>query len=85
MNLQRIPRLPKAQAQENFAPPADLRSCHQPKLVMCSPLTLIRAHQAERVHRSWQKYTGLRIKPPGIDQLAVPGSAVVRAQAGPDR
>ena len=25
---------------------------------MCSPLTLIHAYQAERVHRPWQKYTG---------------------------
>ena len=44
---------------------------------MCTPLTLIHAHQAERICQPWQKYAGSSIKPPGTDQRAVPGSAVV--------
>ncbi len=48
---------------------------------MCSPLALIHAHQAGRVHRPWQKHAESSIKPPGTDQRAVPGSAVVRAPA----
>ncbi len=74
MNLQCIPRMPKRQARKTFSLPVVSRSSLHSKSVMCSPLTLIHAHQAERVHRPWQKYTGLRIKPPGTDQRAVPGA-----------
>jgi hypothetical protein len=59
MILQCIPRPPKAQAQKNSALPADLQSCHQPKLVLCTPLALIHTHQAERAHRPRQEHTGL--------------------------
>jgi hypothetical protein len=71
----------KAQAHENSFRHVALRSFLHPKYLMCTPLTLIRAHQAERVYQPWQKDAGSRIKPPGTDQHAVPGSTLVRANS----
>ena len=60
MISQCIPRPPKAQAQENFSLPVVSRSSLHSKSVMCSTLTLIHAHQAERIHQPWPKL--LRVK-----------------------
>jgi hypothetical protein len=80
MIWQCIPRPLKAQAQENFSLAVVSRSSLHSNSVMCSPLTLIHAHQAKQVHRPWQKHTGSSIKPPGIDQLAMRGYSVAVRQ-----
>ena len=60
MNRQCIPRPLKGRAHENSALLAVSPNCLRPIHVLFTPLALIHAHQAERVHQPWPK--PLRVK-----------------------